>query len=81
MSPRGRHTEGVGERSGLESAAVAAAVRCETLRPSPPARLPGRRPVKLKLLISPTPSVVDRDRRCRSAIAMLSLLFGSRRPV
>src|SRR5262245_17072236 len=31
--------------------------------------------------VSPTPSVVDRDRRCRSAIAMRSPLFDSRRPV
>ena len=34
-----------------------------------------------RTLVSPTPSVVDRGRRCRSTIAMRSPLFDSRRPV
>jgi hypothetical protein len=37
--------------------------------------------MKLHPLVSPTPSVVYRDRRIEGAIAMQSPIFDSRRPV
>jgi hypothetical protein len=80
--PITRHTEGVGERPGFDPPTDRSAVaRYGDHRSLFFTFTRGTRTGEARTLVSPTPSVVDRGRRCRSTIAMRSPLFDSRRPV
>ena len=81
--PNLQDTKGVGERSGNGAATdMTVTERCGKRLPlCSTFRSAVRGDREARTLISPTPSIVDRDRRCRSAIAMRSPLLDSRRPV